>query len=119
MEDRFEELLNHWAQAFWLVLKLLQRVGVDIAIPDPQIPGITRPAVARALYRLDGDAIPAKAFNVIAVVITKWLVVADLLDRYENEPEPWREAAIIDLLIEAQAAYRNAMSELDRRDQAN
>lgn len=120
MEDRFQELIGHWAQAFWLIAKLLHRCGITVPPPTTAMPGITRPIVGMAVEDLEEDpAIPAGAKAAVVGTVTKWLAIADILDHYESDPTAWRDAAILRLLIEIQVGGKLAHSELDRRDQAN
>lgn len=120
MEGRFEELIGHWAQAFWLIAKILHRCGIEIPPPNAQIPGIIRPLIGMAVDAVEEDpAIPEGAKAAAVATITKWLAVADVLDHYENDPVAWRDAVTLRLLIEVQISAKLTLAELDKRDQAN
>ena len=120
MEDRFEELIGFWVHTFELIHKLLLRSGIEIAAPDAQIIGITRPAVIRALGHLDAEpTVPEAAKTAITTVIVKWLLVGETLDKFEDDPAEWRDLGIQGLLGEAEIAGRIAWHELDKRDLSN
>jgi hypothetical protein len=119
VDEQFEALTIYWVQAFAHIVKLLGRCDITLPKVDPAIPGLTFPAIIRAVRQLDDPRIPASARHAVATVVIRWFIAKDVIDAFDDDPQPWRFTAVLDLITEVHELAEAAEKELDRRDQAN